>query len=356
MAEGDQGDDRTETATARHLDHAREDGQVPMSRELTMFVGLAAAVLVLRLQSPAMMQRLLPDLVAYLSRTGDGSMLGSARMQESITSVVIVIAPTMLAATAAGAAAVLLQTRFLIHLGALQLKISRVSPMAGVKRVFGFNGIVEIIKSLSKLAILTLAIWIAVGGDWASLVRMPSANPRDLLAVIWPPVFHLFVAGLVTQGIIAAADLGWVHFRHARDMRMSKQDIRDEMKDTDGNPHVKARIRSIRVMRARRRMMQKVPTATVVVTNPTHYAVALAYDRAINPAPRLVAKGADTVAARIREIAEANGVPIVANPPLARALYRLDLDIEIPAEHYKAVAEIIAYIWRLRGARRAAVS
>jgi flagellar biosynthetic protein FlhB len=352
MAESD-GEDRTETATARHLDHAREEGQVPMSRELTTFVGLAAVVLVLGLQSSSMMQRLLPDLAEYFSRTSDGSMLGSARMRVTFAGVVIAIAPTLLAATIAGAAAVLLQTSFLLHLGGLKPKISRVSPMAGVKRVFGFNGIVEIVKSLSKLAILTLAIWIAIKGDWAGLVRMPSQSPRDLLFAIWPPVFHLFIAGLVTQGIVAGADLGWVRFRHARDMRMSKQDVRDEMKDTDGNPHVKARIRGIRVMRARRRMMQKVPTATVVVTNPTHYAIALSYDRAVNPAPRLVAKGADAMAARIREIADANGVPIVANPPLARALYRLDLDTEIPAEHYKAVAEIIAYLWRLRGARRA---
>jgi flagellar biosynthetic protein FlhB len=140
----------------------------------------------------------------------------------------------------------------------------------------------------------------------------------------------------------------WVRFRHARDMRMSKQSVRDELKDTEGNPHVKARIRRIRVMRARRRMMAKIPTATVVVTNPTHYAVALVYDRIANPAPRIVAKGEDSLAARIREIAEANRVPVVANPPLARALYRLELDAEIPAEHYKAVAEIIAYVWRLR--------
>jgi flagellar biosynthetic protein FlhB len=147
---------------------------------------------------------------------------------------------------------------------------------------------------------------------------------------------------------VAAADLMWVRFRHARDMRMSKQNVRDELKETEGNPHVKARIRRIRVMRARKRMMAKVPTATVVVTNPTHYAVALAYDRADNPAPRIVAKGLDSLAARIREVAEANGVPVVANPLLARALHRLDIDTEIPAEHYKAVAEIIAYVWRLR--------
>jgi flagellar biosynthetic protein FlhB len=131
-------------------------------------------------------------------------------------------------------------------------------------------------------------------------------------------------------------------------MRMSKQSIRDESKDTEGNPLIKARIHRIRLIRARKRMMAKVPTATVIVTNPTHYAVALAYDRAQNPAPRIVAKGVDSLAARIREVAEANIVPIVANPPLARALYQLETDTEVPAEHYRAVAEIITYVWRLR--------
>jgi flagellar biosynthetic protein FlhB len=219
--------------------------------------------------------------------------------------------------------------------------------------VFGFNGLVEMIKSLSKLGLLALAMWFATKGDWVALLRLPRESPQGLLVAIGRPAFHLFIAGAVTQGVIAGADLLWVRFRHARDMRMSKQDVRDELKDTDGNPHVKARIRRIRVMRARTRMMAKVPTATVVVTNPTHYAVALAYDRANNPAPRIVAKGADAVAARIRSVAEANGVAIVANPPLARALFRLELDTEIPAEHYKAVAEIIAYVWRLHQPGRA---
>ncbi len=353
MAEGDQGDDRTETATARHLDRARGEGQVPVSREVATFSGLAAVVLVLGLQSQAMMQRLAPDLVAFLSRTGDGSMLGAARIQASLAGVAGAIAPALIVGMVAGAAAVLVQTNFLLYLGGLEPKMSRVSPIAGVKRVFGFNGLVEMVKSLIKLALLTAAIWIAIRGDWSGLTQLPAESPRRLLSAVWQPAFPLFIAAVVTQGIIAGADLGWVRFRHARDMRMSKQDVRDELKDTDGNPHVKARIRRIRMMRARRRMMEKVPAATVVITNPTHYAVALSYDRANNPAPRIVAKGVDAIAARIREIAETNHVPIVANPPLARALYRLDLDTEIPAEHYKAVAEIIAYVWRLRQPRQA---
>jgi flagellar biosynthesis protein FlhB len=136
-------------------------------------------------------------------------------------------------------------------------------------------------------------------------------------------------------------------------MRMSRQDILDEQRESDGDPKIKARIRQIRMARARRRMLAAVPKATVVVTNPTHYAVALAYDRAQNAAPRVVAKGVDSMAARIREVAQAHGVPLVANPPLARVLHLVELDAEIPAEHFKAVAEIIAYVFRLnRSARR----
>jgi flagellar biosynthetic protein FlhB len=353
MAEGDQGEDKTETATARHLDQAREGGQVPVSREVATFASLAAVVLIIGFQSSAIMRRLLPDMVAFLARTADGSMLGSARIHVSFAGVLGAVAPALVAASVAGAGAVLVQTQFLLHLGALQPKVSRINPMAGVKRVFGFNGLVEMVKSLIKLGLLGAAMWIAIKGDWAGLTRLPWESPSGLLSAVGRPTFHLFIAGIVTQGIVAGADLMWVRFRHARDMRMSKQDVRDELKDTDGNPHIKARIRRIRIMRARKRMMAKVPTATVVITNPTHYAVALSYDRASNPAPHIVAKGIDAMALRIREVAAANSVPVVANPPLARALYRLDLDTEIPAEHYKAVAEIIAYIWRLRRSGRA---
>jgi flagellar biosynthetic protein FlhB len=330
------------------MDQAREEGQVPVSREMTTFVSLAAVVWILSVQMHAMTQRLLGAMVVLLSRAGEASTLGSTQFVSAAVRVLGVVVPVLLAAMLAGGAAVLVQTNFLLHLGGLQPKVSRVNPMAGLKRVFGVNGLVEVVKSLGKLGLLSVSTWIAIHGDWLILTRLPWQDPHRLLLVIAEPVSRLFIAGLCTQGLVAGADLMWVRFRHARDMRMSKQDIRDELKDTDGNPHIKARIRRIRVMRARRRMMTKVPGSTVVVTNPTHYAVALAYERTNSPAPRIVAKGSDSLAARIREVAEANGVPIVANPPLARALYRLDLDTEIPAEYYKAVAEIIAYVWRLR--------
>jgi flagellar biosynthetic protein FlhB len=154
---------------------------------------------------------------------------------------------------------------------------------------------------------------------------------------------------MIALACFAALDVLLVRLEHSRSMRMTREQVREEMRETDGDPHVKAKLRRIREVRSRRRMMAKVKSATVVITNPTHYAVALTYEN--NGAPRVVAKGADFVAARIREEAATHKVPIVANPPLARALYQVELDMEIPGEHYRAVAEVIAFVWKLKTPR-----
>jgi flagellar biosynthetic protein FlhB len=349
MADGERpGGERTEASTQRHADQAREAGQAPVSRELATFVSLVAVVLVIAYQSQAAMRHLLPVMVGILAHAGDAHMLGSAQLQMTVRALANALLPIVVVTILAGSAAVLLQTKLLLHLGSAAPKLTRVNPMGGMKRIFGFKGFVEIVKSVIKLGLLIIAMWIALRSDLTWLTHLSWQDPRELLAAVARPAYHVLIGGLCAQGLIAGADFIWVRFHHARDLRMSHQDIRDETKDTEGNPHVKARIHRIRILRARKRMMAKVPTATVVITNPTHYAVALIYDRINNPAPRVVAKGADAVAARIRKVAQTNRVPIVANPPLARALYRLDLDSEIPAEHYRVVAEIIAYVWRLR--------
>jgi flagellar biosynthetic protein FlhB len=161
--------------------------------------------------------------------------------------------------------------------------------------------------------------------------------------------FRLLLALLAALGAIAVLDVAWTRYRHTQRLRMSRQDIREEMKQSEGDPEIRARLRRIRAERSRSRMLAAVPKSTVVITNPTHYAVALAYDRDSSAAPKVVAKGVDHLAAKIRESAEKHRIPIIANPPLARALYTVELDREIPEEHYQAVAEIIAYVWRLKG-------
>jgi flagellar biosynthetic protein FlhB len=258
-------------------------------------------------------------------------------------------APVALSVLAAGVLAVLVQTGFLFHVGALAPDPRRINPAAGLRRLFSAESLIEALKSTVKLIVLGFVTWQALRGALPALLSAPRWQPSVLLGATAQLVLRVLAGVLAVQTVVAVADLGWTRFRHARRMRMSKQELREEQKDTEGDPKIKARIRQIRQQRARRRMLAAVPKATVVITNPTHYAVALAYDRAKNAAPRVVAKGVDSLAARIREVAGANRVPIVANPPLARALHRVELETEIPAEHFQAVAEIIAYVWRLRG-------
>jgi flagellar biosynthetic protein FlhB len=349
----DSSEDREEAATQRRLDQAREAGNVPISREAASFASLAAAMVALYYTGPATFRMLGRDMALFLARAYQPEMAGPAGLLLAAEAWAMAVGPILVAALVAGAAAILVQTNVLLHFGAMQPQLGRLNPAAGLKRLFGWNGAIELGKSLLKLALLLIALWLAASGDVMPILTQPWQDPGHLPAVMGHTVFHLLIAGLCAHAVIAGADLLLVRVRHARSLRMSKQDIRDEQKDTDGNPHIKARIRRIRVMRARKRMMAAVPKATVVVTNPTHYAVALAYDRAKNAAPRIVAKGVDHLAARIREVALANHVPLVANPPLARALYQQEVDTDIPAEHYKAVAEIIAYVWRLRLPARA---
>jgi flagellar biosynthetic protein FlhB len=341
-------EDRTEAATQRHLEQARASGNVPVSREAATLASMAAATAALYYAAPMALNAIGHTATLFLSGSHEVAMAGLVGLRLGADAWFRIVFPVLGAAILAGAAAVLVQTNFLLHLGAIQPRFSRVNPAAGLKRVFGTDGVAELVKSLIKLTLLLAAMWIAARRDLAALLIQPLEDPHRLPIAVGRAMLDIMIAGLCVQTLVAAADVSWVRFRYGRQMRMSHQDVRDEHRETEGNPHIKTRIRRIRILRARRRMMAAVPKATVVVINPTHYAVALSYDRGRSAAPRVVAKGVDSLALKIREVATANGVPVVANPPLARALWRLDLDTDIPAEHYKAVAEIIAYVWRLR--------
>ncbi len=346
MAEA-QNDDKTEPATPRRLQRAREDGQVPVSRELTTFAGLAAVTLTLMIAGPDTLQALMLRLSIFLARSHELVPAGPTVYRLAGVAWLDAAAPFVLAALVAGAGAVLLQTRFLLSAKALRFNFARINPRSGLKRLLGTEALIEAGKSVAKIAVLGIVLWRVVLSDLPSLLMAPYGDPRQLLGRAVSPVLHVILVVLIAQAVIAAVDFLWVSLHHARGLRMSRQDIMDEQKESEGDPRIKARIRQIRMTRARRRMLAAVPKATVVIINPTHYAVALVYDRAKHAAPRVVAKGVDTLAARIREVAAENRVPVVTNPPLARALYRVELDADIPAEHFQAVAEIIAYVWRL---------
>jgi len=354
VAEEAQHEERTEAATPRRLQRAREEGHVPVSRELPTLAGLAAVTLALALAGPAVVRDLAMRLSVFMARAHEFDVADGAALRAAGVACLRGAAPFVLAALLAGVAAVLVQTGFVPNTKALRPDVARISPRAGLKRLLSVDSLVEAGKSLVKVAVLAIATWQVLRADLPGLLLAPFGDPRQILGRAAAPVLHVLLVVLAVQGVIAAVDVLWVFMRHRSGLRMSRYDIKEEQKETEGDPRVKARLRQIRFVRARRRMLAAVPKATVVVTNPTHYAVALAYDRAKHAAPRVVAKGVDSLAARIREVAEANRVPVVTNPPLAQALYRVEIDTDIPAEQYQAVAEIIAYVWRLGRARGAA--
>lgn len=346
MAEG--AEDRTEAASPRRLEKAREEGQTAVSRELAMLASLTAGIAALAAEAgtgPAPGS----GIAAWLARAmGRGAGDPESTLLAASHELLDAATPVWLAAAGAFAAVTLLQTGFLIRLAGLQPDLSRLSPLRGLKRMAGTEALGQAARAIAKLAVLACCLTTAIRRLIPSLQQAPLWQPTQLLHQIVRQGGLLLMLILGAHAAIAAADVAWVRVQHAKRLRMSRQEIRDEQKESDGNPQVKQRLRQIARQRAKRRMMAAVPKAAVIITNPTHYAVALAYDRGQRAAPRLVAKGADDIAARIREVAREARIPIVANPPLARALYRIDIDTEIPAEHFRAVAEIIAYIWRMR--------
>lgn len=340
------GEDRALAATERRRQQARAEGQAPLSREIVGASGLAAAALMLAMAAPSTALTLGRRLQAMLAnpRGTPGAALWDAGL-----ALLQFVLPILGAIMLAGSLAVLLQTGWLLHGKALLPDLARLDPRRGLKRVFGFSNAVEVLKALAKVGVLAWAVWRAVADTFPSTAASLSWTAAPLLDRLARDVLRVLLVVLACQCLIAILDVAWVRFRFARQLRMTLEEVKQEQKETDGDPRYKAKLRQIRMARTRRRMLAAVAKATVVITNPTHYAVALAYERGSQSAPRVVAKGADEVAARIRETASKHGVPLVANPPLARALHALPLDAEVPAEHFKAVAEIIAYVWRLRG-------
>jgi flagellar biosynthetic protein FlhB len=341
MAESE---DKTETATQRRIEKGREEGQVAVSREVSMLAGLAAGLCAVGMQFD-------PDgLARWLSISLQHTGVASPQIfRAAAITLLQTVAPAGFAAAGLYAMATVLQTQFLYRPSALQPDLSRISPLAGIKRIFSAQTIVSLLKSLAKLVVFVVCLWIALGNLLPSLRTAPYRQSSALSAAVLRQGAHLAMMLLGAQAVIAAADVLWERMSLARKLRMTRQEQKDEHKESDGNPHVKAKLRQLARAMAKRRMMKSVPKAAVVLTNPTHYAVALNYERGSAGAPKVVAKGADEVAERIRELAREHRVPIIANPPLARALFRVEIDTEIPAEHFKAVAEIIAYVWRLRG-------
>ena len=263
------------------------------------------------------------------------------------------LAALMLAVVIGGVGGNLAQSGFLFTAEKIKPKWSAVSPLSGFKRIFGPDGIVQFIKTFLKLIAIGAVCWWVLKPHTREFENLAAMSPAMILPFARDLAGSLMIAALIFLGFTAGADFIWQKFRFAKRMRMTKEETKEDYKQTEGDPHVKGKLRQIRMQRSRQRMMQAVPTATVIVTNPTHYSVALRYEPDQGDgAPICVAKGVDAVALRIRELARESGVPIVENVPLARALYAtVDVDEVIPREHFEAAAKVIGFVMQGRKRR-----
>lgn len=351
MAE-ESGQERTEAPSPQRLEKAREEGQVPQSRELATFVVLmagGAGMWAMASQLGRTMSGVVRESLAFGPAVGRDSAYVLTRLADLFLEAALALAPFLLLMAVASMASPLLLRGWLFSPKAIIPDLKRLNPLSGVKRIVSLQGLVELVKSIAKVVLLGgVAAWLI----WHNLDAAFSlglehseaavSHMGDLVGGIF-----LLISGAMI--FIVALDVPYQLWSHTDKLKMSKEELRQETKESEGDPHVKARVRAQQREMARRRMMSEIPTADVVVTNPTHYAVALKYSEGKMGAPRVVAKGADAVAAKIRALAAEHRVPLLEAPPLARALFRhTELGDEIPATLYAAVAEVLAYVFQLR--------
>ncbi len=353
MADDQDSSQKTEEPTAKKLEDARKKGQTANSREVNHWFMILAAAVGVGVLGPAAARDMMGTLTRFVAApdtiptgaAGFGDALARAFMDVA-GALLPVFAVLLVAAIGAG----IVQGGFLVAGDRITPKLEKISIVKGFGRLFSLKSMAEFIKGVIKIAVVGTVATLIVLPELEQVELLPTMPVEAALVVLHDLIVRLLIAILAIMTLVAGLDYLYQRFEHIKGLRMSRREIKDEMRQSEGDPHVKARLRQIRMERARRRMMAAVPSADVVITNPTHYAVALRYDGAAMAAPTLVAKGADAVAQRIREVAEDNDVPVVENPPVARALFAaVELDQEIPSEHYKAVAEIISYVFRLKG-------
>lgn len=346
-------DQKTEQPTGKRLRDERDRGNVPYSREMAHFLLLGVLALTIGAFSPFILYNtkilLIPLLADADSISTDANGVGLILRKLLFGSMLILGIP-ILAIMVSGVGSRLLQSGFLISFEPIMPKLSKVSPIEGLKRVFSTRALVDFLKALIKFSIVAYVGYMAVSDSLNHIKQLPDSSIIHILLYLRDIAVHLVIGVAIAMFFIMGADLFYQNFEFTKNLRMTKQEVKDEFKQTEGDPKIKGKLRKLRMEKARQRMMSNVPTSDVVITNPTHYAVALKYDNQTMKAPKVTAMGQDLIALKIREVAEENDVPIVENPPLARALFSsAALDEEIPMMHYEAVAKVISYVYQLKG-------
>ncbi|MES2252091.1 MAG: flagellar biosynthesis protein FlhB [Pseudomonadota bacterium] len=346
---------KTEDPSERRLEQAREKGQVPVSREVVNWFFILTCCIVMLYLLPYMARSLMGVMQPFLA-VPDQMLTDHDSFKKLgnhlFTHVAPIVALPLITMFFVLIAVGFLQVGKSLSLKSLKPKFSRLSPKQGIKKIFSTNAVVEFIKTVFKTCILFVSAFILFRGHASEIKNWVGLTFRQMLNIFEGLLLKLFIMILVILFFLGILDYLYQRYQHTKGLRMTKQEVKEEHKDIEGDPAIKQRIRRLRMERSRNRMMQDVPTATVIITNPTHFSIALAWDPDTMDAPRVVAKGQDFVALKIREIAKENNVPIVENPPVARALFNsAEINQEIPSEYYKAVADIIRLVMKLKDQR-----
>ncbi len=350
---GESFQERTEQATRRRLEKAREEGRVVKSQELNAAAMLALGALGLYMIGPYLSHQA-QGLMRYtmtnvhVIATGDPTFMSV--FSEYMLKFFLITLPVFAITGVVAVASNVVQIGFKITPKSLEPKLEKLSILKGFKRLFAVKSIVQLLKDMLKLVIVGFVAYNAIKGEFATFFLLPEMPVGELAASMGKLAVILTLKVGAIMFAIAILDYLYQRYEHQKSLRMSKQELKDEYKDTEGSPQLKSRIRQIQRENSRKRMMQAVPMADVVVTNPTHLAVALKYDQGKMNAPYVLAKGQRLVAQRIKEIARENDIPVIEDRPLARALYKLcDIGDVVPEKLYRAVAELLAYVYKLKG-------
>ena len=353
MADNDQ--EKTEQATPKREREAREEGQAIHSKEVSSAIVLLGAIVAFYAAGSWMVHRMAGAMQRYISGMGEISLRDDS-LQTLILNVMaefaLIVSPVMLATLIFGIAASVFQVGFTISTKSMSPKLSKLNPIQGIGKLFSIRSFTDVIKAIGKILVLGSIAYSLIKGEAQTLPLLIQMDVQEIWAFIGTISLRICLYTFLAMAAIAGMDYLFQWWQHQKDLRMTKEEVKEESRQTEGDPKVKSRIRSIQLEMSRRRMMDGVPDATVVITNPTHLAIALKYDSKNMQAPKVVAKGAGFIAERIKEIAKSNRIPIVENKPLARAMFKsVVVGADIPFEMYRTVAEILAYVYRLKGVR-----
>jgi len=357
VAEEKDQESKTEEATPRKLDEARKKGDVAKTPDLASWLSLMGASAVILIGGGWFTSRMAAELMPFLAQphamvdalhAGAGIEIGTRALWATVP----LLGAIALATIVGGAGGNLAQSGFLFTGEKIKPKLEKISPLKGAKRIFGPDGLMQFVKTFFKLVAIVAIAWVVLKPHTREMEAMAAMSPAAILPMVRDLAVAILGATLAFLGVAAFADFLWQRHRFARRMRMTREELKDDYKQVEGDPHVKAKLKQIRAQKGRQRMMQNVPNATVIVTTPTHSAVALKYEPGEDAAPLCVAKGVDALALKIREVAREHEVPIIEDVPLARALYAtVEVDEVIPREHFEAAAKVIGFVLNSRKRR-----